>query len=86
VTPTGKWRVKPTESGFGNAGRSELLFLVSRRLVISRVPPRTGPGSKSNATLRLLASRNEVLAEAVRMKIVSHYRRTAGWMYDHCRF
>jgi hypothetical protein len=23
---------------------------------------------------------------AVRMKIVSHYRRTAGWVYDQCRF
>jgi hypothetical protein len=32
----------------------------------------------AGADLRLLG--------AVRMKIVSHWRLTAGWLYDQCRF
>ena len=64
-------------------------MVVRSRIRIGLQQVRVRRGVAKVAKYRAISAGRVRISEhlgAVRMKIVSHYRRTAGWVYDHCRF
>jgi hypothetical protein len=64
-------------------------MVVRSRIGIGLQQVRVRRGVAKVAEYRAISAGRVRISEhegAVRMKIVSHYRRTTGWVYDQCRF
>jgi hypothetical protein len=64
-------------------------MVVRSRIRIGLQQVRVRRGVAKVAEYRAISAGRVRISEhlgAVRMKIVSHYRRTAGWVYGQCRF